>query len=142
MYLSTTEIPVWFSHQSIGSSISFDMPLDVEEDKFLGMILWIVYQKVDFGDFDNLDVIDINNKTNGTKWTNLDFWPDKGGVESWVSHLPIRYPVKGGDRIEVSIRERGLRVDKCGIHLVYKPDIEKVKSSSSVVITEIGTAEF
>lgn len=103
MYLWTMEIPVLFSHQSIGSSIAFDMPLDIEEDKFLGMILWIVHQKVDFCDFDDLDIIDINNKTNSTKWTNLDFWPDKGRVQSWASHLPIRYPVKGRDRIEVSI---------------------------------------
>ncbi|KAA8548359.1 hypothetical protein F0562_000043 [Nyssa sinensis] len=55
---------------------------------------------------------------------------------SWVTHIPkiyFRYPINGGERIEISIEmDPPLKVKKCGIHLAYKPNItEEDRGQSS-----------
>ncbi|KAM7490978.1 hypothetical protein LguiA_033899 [Lonicera macranthoides] len=48
MYLTRGDIPDWFSHQTMESSISFDIP-SYAENKFLGMTLWLVYEAKEHG---------------------------------------------------------------------------------------------
>lgn len=50
---------------------------------------------------------------------------------------PQPYPMKTGDRVDVSFKARGnLKVEKCGIYVAYRPILLATKQSSQF-ITEI-----
>lgn len=69
----------------------------------------------------------IKNKTNGTEWTRHEL-PIIVEVHSWVHIIPkTEFAVESGDKIEVSITEyRCLTVERCAIHLIYKPEITDI----------------
>uniref|UniRef100_A0A5B7BGI1 Putative TMV resistance protein N-like n=1 Tax=Davidia involucrata TaxID=16924 RepID=A0A5B7BGI1_DAVIN len=144
IYFPSKEIPDWFSHQGMGSSISFDMPLHVE-NKLLGMTLWVVYAaKEDTAERIFPPQALFSNITNGDEWIhmpNSHRIPVTREEHSWVSHIPqrfIRFQIQGGDKMEVSISiNPPFKVKKCGIHLVYKQDItEDDQGQSSCVNTD------
>ncbi|KAA8548360.1 hypothetical protein F0562_000044 [Nyssa sinensis] len=139
VYLPSKEVPDWFSHQRMGSSVSFDMPLHLEH-QFLGMTLWAVYAAEE----DRTERIVapqaiFSNKTSGDNWMHMPTSrqiPVTHEEHSWVSHIPksyFPYPIKGGERIEISIkRHPPLKVKKYGIHLGYKTNItEEDRGQSS-----------
>ncbi|KAM7491011.1 hypothetical protein LguiA_033932 [Lonicera macranthoides] len=59
----------------------------------------------------------------------LSYGPHNPGRHSWVCHIPViylGYPIRGGEEMEVSFEiNHPLEVKQCGIHLVYKPNIEE-----------------
>jgi hypothetical protein len=129
--LPGSEVPNWFSHKRIGSSISFHVPTH-SNSKIQGLVVWIVFaaKKVVIELLDSPSVI-IQNKTRG--WTET-CWPPMAGIlkfgedHSAVCRIPLKiYKVEmeSGDEIEVSIEvEDALEVKKCGIHLlVNEPDV-------------------
>ncbi|CAK9152711.1 unnamed protein product [Ilex paraguariensis] len=149
IFLPSGEIPDWFSYRMMGSSIFFDMPLDVEH-KFFGMTLWAVFAAREEGKFTAAPYAIIYDKTNGGEWTNL---PNIYHVRitrqenSRVSYVPksyLKYPIKGGERIEVCFKTcLFLEVKKCGVHLIYNPDIQEHNEGQSLYTDEdVGTHEF
>ncbi|KAM7491018.1 hypothetical protein LguiA_033939 [Lonicera macranthoides] len=133
MYLTRKDIPDWFSHQSMGSSISFDIPPFHVRKKFLGMTLWIVYEGSGDGPvMTHSPEAIIMNRTNGVELRHtfpLSYGTHNPGCHSWVCHIPViylGYPIRGGEEMEVWFEiNHPLEVKKCGIHLVYKQNIEE-----------------
>ncbi|KAM7493880.1 hypothetical protein LguiB_028489 [Lonicera macranthoides] len=133
MYLTRRDIPDWFRHHSMGSSISFDIPPFHARKKFLGMTLWIVYEGSGDGPvMTHSPEAIIMNRTNGVELRHtfpLSYGTHNPGRHSWVCHIPViylGYPIIGGEKMEVSFEiNHPLEVKHCGIHLVYKPNIEE-----------------
>lgn len=139
LHLPRREIPLWFHHQRLGSSISF-----VVENDSVELTLWVDYvqegKEVKWNGpaMEYISAV-LNNQTNGIKWFHYGyatraFEPE---AKTWVNYGPQPYPLKTGDQIEVSFEARGnLKVEKCGIHLAYK-SIIKATERSSLVTAEI-----
>ncbi|KAM7491016.1 hypothetical protein LguiA_033937 [Lonicera macranthoides] len=133
MYLTRRDIPDWFGRQHMGSSISFDIPPFHTGGKFLGMTLWIVYEgRGDGPVMTHSPEAIIMNRTNGIELRHtfpLSYGPHNPGRHSWVCYIPVvylGYPVRGGEEMEVSFEiNQPLEVKQCGVHLVYKPNIEE-----------------
>lgn len=134
MFLTRRDIPDWFRHQSMGSSISFDIPpFHAGGGEFLGMTLWIVYEgSGDEPVMTHSPEAIIMNRTNGVELRHtfpLSYGPHDPGHHSWVCHIPViylGYPIRGGEEMEVSFEiNQPLEVKQCGINLVYKPNIEE-----------------
>ncbi|KAA8527896.1 hypothetical protein F0562_035235 [Nyssa sinensis] len=147
--LPLKEIPDWFSHQSTGPSISFDMPLHVEH-QFLGITFWAVFSADEDRDERVISPsVAISDRTNGVDWT---FRATTAGIlvtrqeHSWVSHMPksyFRYPLKGGERMEAWINiEEPFEVKKWGIHVVHKPYITKDDQGQSSSVYTDGQDEL
>lgn len=131
--LPRLDIPHWFNHKILGSSISF-----VIENDHVELSLWVDYVQEGIQlnwngpVMDNISAV-LQNQTNGIKWFHYGYAPRTAepGSKTWVSYGPQPYPLKTGDMIEVSFIARGnLKVEKCGIHLAYKPIIEATEQSS------------
>lgn len=150
MYLTRRDIPDWFSHQIMGSSISFDIPSDVE-NKFLGMTLWLVYEAKEDGPvMTHSPEAIIMNKTNDVELRHtfpLGYGPRNPGRHSWVCHIPLDYfgyPIKGGEEMEVSFDiNQPLEVKECGVHLIFRPKIkEDDQSQFPLVNSDVNSAEI
>lgn len=91
-------------------------------DNFFGLTVWVVYV-VSKANSEIRAVI--RNTTDGTEWDCKD-WARTTEVHSWVHYIGIPISMKSEDKIEVSfegVEDECVNVEKCGIHLVYKPDI-------------------
>jgi hypothetical protein len=152
IFLSGGEIPNWFGHKDIGSSISFRAP-SISNGQFLRLLVSAVYA------FDQEQVsidryiphLEIKNKTRGNQ-VNIYLWkffsgdmigedsffhPRKGDHFFLLLTKPIRNKyelesgvifyelvMESGDEIEVSIGCWGCSVKKCGVHLlVAEPNV-------------------
>ncbi|KAM7493886.1 hypothetical protein LguiB_028495 [Lonicera macranthoides] len=97
------------------------------------MTLWIVYEGSGDGPvMTHSPEAIIMNRTNGIELRHtfsLSYGPHNPGRHSWVCYIPIiylGYPVRGGEEMEVSFEiNQPLEVKQCGVHLVYKPNIEE-----------------
>jgi hypothetical protein len=142
------EIPNWFSHKGIGSSISFRAP-SISNGQFLRLLVSVVYafDQAKVWIADEIPYLVIKNKTRGYK----DFhWPLKSGAHDRIcgEYSPLyrkedhfflcltplirhKYELENGvifyelvmesgDEIEVTIKFWGLKVTvkKCGVHLL------------------------
>jgi hypothetical protein len=146
--LPGSEVPNWFSHKGIGSSISFRVP-SISKGQFLRLLVCAVYA-TDIGASGHvtiLPVVEILNKTRGNthflRPTEIDthkhsfLFPNKEDhfflyltplirnkyvLESGLIFNEL--VMESGDEIEVSISIWGLNVKKCGIHLlVDEPNV-------------------
>ncbi|XP_042492133.1 disease resistance protein RPV1-like isoform X2 [Macadamia integrifolia] len=117
-------IPDWFSYQSTGSSIYFEVP-PPSNKKIQGLIICAVYA----ADKENAVYTDgpeatFINRTNGLDWKHrpkINALSITKQDHIWVSNLAEATFVdllEGGDQVDVSI-EMGdpIQVKKCGIHL-------------------------
>jgi hypothetical protein len=126
--LPGSEVPNWFSHQKIGSSISFHVPLVSN-----GQILWLlvcavyaangVYNKM--GGLSPHVIID--NKTRGYQhilWPDLFLGPVSCEDHVFLYQTPLirnEIEMESGDEIELSIEFwKAAKVNKCGIHLLVE----------------------
>ncbi|KAI3745193.1 hypothetical protein L1987_58299 [Smallanthus sonchifolius] len=132
IFLSRRGIPPWFSHKKVGSFLSFDVPSGVETES-LEMTLWVDY--VNEGILGvGLEAV-IKNKTNETEWIYEPKFVRTLQVNSWVSNGPQPYPIRSGDKIEVYVGgDKGLKIEKCGIHLAYKKDIKATTQRSQAMV--------
>ncbi|KAJ9553713.1 hypothetical protein OSB04_017758 [Centaurea solstitialis] len=130
LHFPRREIPHWFHHQRLGSSISF-----VVENDSVELTLWVDYiQEGKEVKWNGPAMEYIVCSEQPDKWHQMvslgyatrAFRPE---AKTWVNYGPQPYPLKTGDRIEVCFEARGnLKVEKCVI---------KAAERSSVVTTEI-----
>lgn len=151
------EIPNWFEYQDTGkSSISFDVPVEFKDDQ-LEMTVWVDYS---FGQLSCLVRrfnMCVTNITNNDKLT-YSLWGSSFETGSWVRHIPSDYPIKGGDKIQVSIEVRdsgsdvseakrlknNMNVEKYGVHIAKKKQIRhnENRGSSSQPFKTCKTTEI
>lgn len=117
------EIAEWFSNQSSGNTVSFDIPPNMGNN-LLGVALWVVYTCKSEDSNYTLEAI-ITNETQGTKQDYCnDYVPGGivGEIQSTVDCMSEEnFPLKSGDRIKVSFEEGGdVDVEMCGAHLIQK----------------------
>jgi hypothetical protein len=144
--LPGSEIPNWFSHQTIGSLISFRAPSYWGPGKICKLLGWVVYATNeeapgDFGRKDRFKWMFCNktrspNSSSGwlRKAKFFDSFEDHIVVEAMAFPMSLE-EVKSGDEIEARvtcvdgtssqwIEKRGIQVKKCGIHLVDEPNVK------------------
>ena len=145
-----SEIPKWFSHQNVGSSVNLQVPSDLFRNKLMGTAVCavFVFHKHVRGKLS----LSINGSTQF-----FTFLPKKfGKIESyqlWLHYLSSAYrprfkeilnivDANGFNLIEVKFETKGpgLEVTKCGTHLVFERDIEDLINQtkagpSSCIIT-------
>nr|XP_023888391.1 TMV resistance protein N-like [Quercus suber]XP_023888392.1 TMV resistance protein N-like [Quercus suber]XP_023888393.1 TMV resistance protein N-like [Quercus suber] len=171
IYVPGGEIPMWFSHQNMGASVSLQMPSDFC-NKLMGIAMCVVFvfrQHSPFESFDQLDFEDLeHNKYTHKLSCSIEFNNYKifglingfseefGKIELyhlWLQYLPSQFFNEGWEEassksnaygfsdieIEFKTRGLGLEVTRCGVHLVFKQDVEDLKqtmvASSSCSIT-------
>jgi hypothetical protein len=138
--LPGSEVPNWFSHQRIGSSISFHVP-SISNGQILRLLVCAVYAAN--GVYNKMGGLSphviIDNKTRGYQHI---LWPDLfPGPVSCEDHVflyqtPLirnEIEMESGDEIELSIEFwEAAKVNKCGIHLlVDEPNV--IEECGSVV---------
>ncbi|XP_057495794.1 disease resistance protein RUN1 [Actinidia eriantha] len=128
------DIPDWFGHQSMSSSLSFQVPLN-PACTMKGFVLCIVYS-ANSDSVEAYPAIKVINKTKTLDWTYL---PPFRLIEVsrddhlWVIHLPPSKLCKGDlVVVEVELGEE-VNVNRCGIHLV----LEQVTKSDEDSIVEV-----
>jgi hypothetical protein len=141
--LPGSEIPNWFSHQTIGSLISFRAPSYWGPGKKCKLLGWVVYARNEEAprDFDRKDGFKwmFCNKTRspdesygwGPKAKFFDSFEDHIVVEAMEFRMSLGN-LKSGDEIEawvtcessLGLEKSGIQVKKCGIHLVDEPNVK------------------
>ncbi|XP_042515991.1 disease resistance protein RPV1-like isoform X2 [Macadamia integrifolia] len=140
-----SEIPEWMAHQSMGSSISFEVSPHLG-CKFQGLDASAVFaiEEEDENRVSSMPII--FNKTTGTKWVwlNGSYYTPRSPYQDqmWVCHIPFsdlyvhlggegEFEAQEGDQLEFSINfeienfeEARVQVKKCGVLQVHKPDEE------------------
>ncbi|XP_043692124.1 uncharacterized protein LOC122642652 [Telopea speciosissima] len=144
VFLPGSAIPEWFSHQSPGSSISFEVP-PLSDYKIQKLLVYAVYAAEEFYredyEFASAPFLNVNNKTKSIKWRycpTSDEIPILPQDHMWVGGIPTTEfgnLLGGGDEVEVSIEmEKPIKVKKCGIHLAIGPYEECSESDDQVMI--------
>jgi hypothetical protein len=147
-----SEIPKWFSHQSVGASLNLQVPLEgCNNNNWEGIVVCPVFVLRQHNPF----VEDINLrcrfKSNGNQFESVGivFSKDFGKIESyhlWITYYPsstLEFEFKsskqelsqrdanGFNQIEIEFTSNcpDLEVTKIGAHLVYKQDNEDLKQT-------------
>ena len=152
MIIPGSKIPKWFSHHSEGASLNLQVP-SLLCNKLMGIILCVVFalrehHPLDLIDSANWGFLRITHqltcsfKVNGYDKPNKKeycFSEQYGKIELnhlWVSYVPPPYfnqveelsqiDANGFNQIEFEFETfgPGLEIKKCGVHLVFKENIE------------------
>ena len=145
--LPGSEVPNWFSHKRIGSSISFHVSTH-SDSEIQGLLVWVVFAAKKVADkiYHSPSAI-IQNKTRG--WTKtcslkVDFVFKICVDHSTVCCIPFKIyeiGVENGDEIEVSFKvSNNIEVKKCGIHLLVNEPVVLVEFESMVQQVDSDTA--
>ena len=148
--ISGSEIPKWFSHQNVGSSVNLQVPSDLFRKKLMGIAVCAVFV------FRKHDQGHLFCNVNGSAGIGILLSNKFGKIESYQLLL-LYYPstklahwkeilnkvdANGFSQIEVKFEPKcpGLEVTKCGAHLVSERDIEDLINQtkagpSSCIIT-------
>lgn len=136
-----TRIVEWFRHHSIGPSVRIHLPPKWNNNNWIGFVFCVVFgvseQRIDV---ENSHEITCQLYTNeGLISNGFGFRISKGTLFD-SSHLWLRYISNGSFRermvkwnrvsyIEASfgMESQCLEVKKCGLHVVYKQDVEETK---------------
>ncbi|KAM3729346.1 hypothetical protein ACB098_12G004500 [Castanea mollissima] len=107
-----SEIPKWFSHQSVGTSLNLQGPLD-----FMGIVVHGIIFHEQSGKI-------------GSSHLWLKYFPFEN-FQGKSSNKLSQIDANGISQIDVQIETEGpgLEVTKCGARLVYKQDIEDLKQT-------------
>ncbi|KAJ4969985.1 hypothetical protein NE237_003084 [Protea cynaroides] len=138
IFLSGSEIPQWFSYQSMGTSVTFEVP-PLLDCTIKGLIVYAVYAaEEEYDEIITSLVMSVHDKGSGLRWlytlTSNAFSITRQN-RTWIGHMPhteFGYPLETGDILEVSLKiEDRIHVNKCGFHLVYQPNEEGSDSEHS-----------
>ena len=145
-----SEIPKWFSHQNVGSSVNLRVPSDLFRNKLMGIVVCAVFV------FHKHDRGFLSCFVNGSFQVAYSLSKKFGKIESYqllLHHFTSTYlsrfegilnkvDADGFSQIEVKFEPEcpGLEVTKCGAHLVSDRDIEDLINQtkagpSSCIIT-------
>ncbi|KAJ4957550.1 hypothetical protein NE237_024661 [Protea cynaroides] len=164
IFLTGSDVPEWFTHQSIGTSLSFEVP-QLLDSKIQGLTVCAIYAaEVEGNEVLAAPSFSFRNKTNGRCWSytaNQHETPITCQDQIWVGHIPhtkFKNPFKGGDQVEVSVSieqywgyfpdivsgnhsgiEHSMQVKKCGIHLVYQPNEKSSHANVQEIIEDIDS---
>jgi hypothetical protein len=136
-----SEIPIWFSHQSVGSSVNLPVPSDFLCNTSTGIVVCAVFVLREHHPFNSFDQLLDPNEThrivcwlNGSQSYGIGFSEELGKIESdnlWLTYyFPCmfnearkealsRSVANGFIQINFETQGPGLEVTKCGAHLVY-----------------------
>jgi hypothetical protein len=147
-----SEIPKWFSHQSVGASMNLQVPLEgCNNNKWEGIVVCSVFLLHQHNSFAKNSGLGYMFKYNGNECNGVRicFAHEFGKIESY--HLWMTYhssssfesqfkhckkvlserDANGFNQIEIEFRSFSpdLEVTKIGAHLVYKQDNEDLKQT-------------
>ncbi|KAJ4959592.1 hypothetical protein NE237_026703 [Protea cynaroides] len=146
IFLPGSEVPDWFSHWNIGSSVSFEVP-PLLDGRIQGLTVCAIYTANDKPKEFTIDMNGnapsaiIHNKTKGHFCESLPIMytiQDNHQHDLWVAHIPcteLEDQLEHGDEIEVTVNiGTQFQVKKCGVNLVYEQDEKCSQSNSEAVI--------
>ncbi|KDP27361.1 hypothetical protein JCGZ_20185 [Jatropha curcas] len=137
-FIAGSEVPYWFSHKSIGSSISFTVT-PTSGHTIRGLNLCIVYARDDevFWLHAAGHYAIINNETKGIIWSySPTFYgiPEENEDMVWLSYWKFGDELEVGDEVNVSVRmPSGFYVKECGIRIVYEQDKKDTEINSKSI---------
>ena len=150
MLIPGSEIPKWFSHQSVGASINLQVPLEgCNNNNWEGIVVCPVFVLRHHFPFPKTIALRCRFKSNGNPFHGACIGFSKqefGKIESshlWINYLPsslleskfkLYKQVLSQTRlnqieIEFDNRSPDLEVTKIGAHVVYKQDNEDLKQT-------------
>ncbi|KAF2290096.1 hypothetical protein GH714_002160 [Hevea brasiliensis] len=143
IFLTGSEIPTWFSHQSEGDTVSFCVPQLDSGFKIIGIVTCAIYSwRRSCESFYFSPHITTTNKTKMFEWIYTPYFTflstDVEQAMTWLCYwmfndlkdendeVDMSWRFKDemdeGDEVEFSIDVGlGINVKKCGIHLLYQP---------------------
>ncbi|KAJ9162704.1 hypothetical protein P3X46_022460 [Hevea brasiliensis] len=137
-FLAGSKVPFWFTHKSMGSSISFTVtPLPGQN--ICGLNLCTLYSRGDQVSFFHGAgyYAKINNETKGINWTySPTFYgiPEDDEDMLWLSCWKFGDELEVGDEVNVSVHmPSGFYVKECGIYVVCKEDVKDAHSNSKEI---------
>ncbi|XP_043691779.1 disease resistance protein RPV1-like [Telopea speciosissima] len=165
IFLTGSDVPEWFSYQSSGSSLAFEVP-QLLDSKIQGLTVCAIFAaEVEGNEVLAAPSISFSNKTNGRRWSytpNQHETPITRQDQIWFGHIPhteFKNPLECGDQVEVSVEieqywgyfpdivsgnpfglEHSIQVKKCGIHLVYQPAQKGSHSNVEEIIEDIDSS--
>uniref|UniRef100_A0A2N9HD22 ADP-ribosyl cyclase/cyclic ADP-ribose hydrolase n=1 Tax=Fagus sylvatica TaxID=28930 RepID=A0A2N9HD22_FAGSY len=102
-----SEIPIWFSHQSVGSSVNLPVPSDFLCNTSTGFVVCAVFVLREHHPFDQLPRLGIGDCIFSLKFNEA------------CKEALSRSDANGFIQINFKTKGPGLEVTKCGAHLVY-----------------------
>ncbi|XP_010263320.1 PREDICTED: TMV resistance protein N-like [Nelumbo nucifera] len=140
VFLPGSEVPEWFGHQNVGSSVSFEVP-SILDHKIQGLSVCAVYasDEADTSLITSPCTI-ITNKTTGFQW---DYRPGATVPVThqdhmWLGLIPHNEfgdQLDCGDQMEIEVEmSQPLRVKKCGVQLVYESNEKGPQSKNQPFI--------
>ncbi|XP_061996745.1 disease resistance protein RPS4B-like isoform X1 [Rosa rugosa] len=143
------EIPEWFNHQSVGSSVSIELHPGWFSSKWMGFALCAVFADKELSSVCSDAMIVCKLKVNGEEYLfpepslpHGEKWGQAVSDHLWLLYVPAHRYFKNDwqdiyYKLEFSFwfkhfaqgceaLEMG-EVKKCGIYMVYKKDVEKLK---------------
>ncbi|XP_042497572.1 uncharacterized protein LOC122076324 [Macadamia integrifolia] len=148
IFLTGSEIPQWFSYQSMGSSVTFEVP-SLLDCMIKGLTVCVVFaaEEEDNEIMTSL-VMSVHDEASGLCWqknlashsfqiTHQDqIWV------GYITHTEFGYPMETGDKLEVSLKiSDRIQVKKCGVHLVYQLN-EEGTGSEDTTDTECASSTY
>ena len=128
-----SEIPIWFSEESMGHKVSIIVP-SYQIHELMGIALCIVFVPNKCHQHPRDCQLSCSFELNGCKMESLDteLSEDHGKIELhhlWLlySSYPYFNPIRKkilNDQLEIEISTRSLEVKKVGVRLVYEQDIK------------------
>ncbi|XAR48720.1 hypothetical protein NMG60_11031628 [Bertholletia excelsa] len=116
------EIPKWFSHQNrMGSSISFQLPLDCCNDNLLGLLVCFVFEATDRGPQQSR--MEIKGWSQECYFIHGNIRGQRTGDNVFLFALKYDASLTNGREIKIQPKNLvNIKVKKCGAHLLYKDD--------------------
>ncbi|KAM5549840.1 hypothetical protein ABKV19_000993 [Rosa sericea] len=154
-----SNIPEWFSHRSVGRSVSVELPPDWDSSRFMGFAVCVVFVLHEHHQVDELDIHQFKNfnathhlvcclKLNGRELDVYGRQPAFRFSEEFCQldsdHLWLFYVSRdkyfGTEWWHNSCsqldflfetRGRGLKVKECGVRLIYEQDVQELNQTTT-----------
>ena len=157
IFFPGSEIPEWFSHQCMGVEVNIMEPFSHRCNEWMGIVVCVVFCLRPRHQIYNEKVISCNLTVNGNEWTFILGINEIVGLSYhiWLNYCTCPPPhiylkkekrslwecnANGFHEIGIKIPKSGSTlVKKCGLHVVYKKDIEDLNrtmaqcSSNSII---------
>ncbi|KAE8725131.1 Cullin-associated and neddylation dissociated [Hibiscus syriacus] len=132
------EIPKWFSHQTVGSSIKIPLPNNIQNDsQWMGVAFCCIFVNDDASRDEELtcDAVIHHRNSGQADSARSGFREDKCGESETENSSTLDCSNQEFDELQFSVTSDdshiSVKVKKCGLRIVYQKDLEDINEDSA-----------